>query len=342
MGEYSSGATQQNSSLSEDTPQLTAGCLRTSHDGSQIVLTTYLVRRIGLGILTILTIASFVFFVLRLTTDPVSVMLPAYATAADRLQLQHTLGLDKPIAVQYILYLRDLVTANLGNSYSTQVPVLQLISERLPATAELISAAAIIAIVLSVPVGVIAAVHRGSAVDLVVTGLSLAGFAIPAFWLAIMLIMFFSVDLRWLPSSGIGGWSHLLLPAISLAMWPFGQFTRVLRSEMIDVLQHNYIRTARAKGLSRFKVHFKHALKAAALPYITMVGLSFGAMLGGAIVTETVFAWPGMGQLVVESVTARDLPVVQAVVVYFAAAYVTVNIAIDVGYTLLDPRVRLG
>jgi peptide/nickel transport system permease protein len=305
-------------------------------------LTTYLVRRIGLGLLTIILIASFVFFVLRLTTDPVSVMLPAYATAADRLQLRHTLGLDKPIAVQYVLYLRDLLTGHLGASYSSQVPVLQLITERLPATAELIGTAALIGVLLSIPAGVIAAVHRGGIVDLAVTGLSLAGFAIPAFWLGIMLIMFFSVDLGWLPASGTGGWSHLVLPAISLAMWPFGQFTRVLRSEMIDVLQHNYIRTARAKGLRTFHVHFKHALRAAALPYITIAGLSFGAMLGGAIVTETVFAWPGMGQLVVESVTARDLPVVQAVVVYFAAAYVTVNIAVDVCYTLIDPRVRLG
>lgn len=301
----------------------------------------YLVRRILIGLLTVVTIASLVFLVLRVTADPAASMLPSYATAADRIQLRHTLGLDRPLIVQYGQFLWGLLTGDLGSSYRLQVPVIQLIGERFPATLELVGSAALIGVVLSVPAGVIAAIYRGRAADLLVTTISLAGFAVPVFWLGIMLMMVFSVDLHWLPTSGMGSWNHLVLPAVSLAMWPFGQFTRVLRSELVDVLRQDYIRTARAKGLPPLLVYFKHALRAAALPYITIAGLSFGAMLGGAIVTETVFAWPGMGQLIVEAVTDRDFPIVQAAVVYFAAAYVIVNLLVDLCYTFIDPRVRL-
>lgn len=300
----------------------------------------YLVRRVAIGVLTILTVASVVFVVLRVTADPVSAILPSYATAADEALLRARLGLDKPIGVQYVSFLRGLATGDLGTSFRLGVPVKDLIVERLPATIQLVATATAVAVAFAVPAGVLAAVYRRSIWDALVNILSFLGISVPVFWLGIMMMIVFAVNLHWLPTSGMGSWRHLVLPALSLAVWPFSELTRVLRTELLDVLGEDFIRTARAKGLSTFRIHFKHALRPVAVPFITIAGLTLGALLGGAIVTETVFAWPGMGQLVVQAVSGRDFPLVQAAVVYFSAIYVVVNLLVDVFYTVFDPRIR--
>lgn len=300
----------------------------------------YLLRRLLLGLLTILAVASLVFVVLRVTADPVSAILPSDATEADVAMLRQRLGLDKPLAIQYVEFLRGLAVGDLGDSYRLGVPVLDLLLERLPATLTLVGAAVAIAVVCALPTGVLAAVYRRTFWDTLVNIVSFLGVSVPVFWLGIMMMIIFAVRLHWLPTSGIGTWKHLVLPAVSLAAWPFSQLTRVLRTELLDVLGEDFIRTARAKGLGPIGIYFKHALRPAALPFVTIGGLTLGSLLGGAIVTETVFAWPGMGQLVVQAVSGRDFPLVQAAVVYFSTIYVVINLLVDIAYVILDPRIR--
>lgn len=303
---------------------------------------THLTKRALGALFSILGTATIVFVLLRFTTDPVAVLLPAEATLEDAANMRERLGLDQPMAVQYAEFLRGIFTGDMGQSFRFDQPVVQMIVQRLPATMELVLLSILVALALSVPIGILCAYKRDTVVDFIGSVFAFFGFAVPSFWLGLMLIIVFSVRLGWFPTSGTGSWMHLVLPVITLATWPLGQFTRIVRSEMLEILSEDYVRTARAKGVRTSLVLWKHAFRNASFSLVTMVGLSFGGLLGGAIVTETVFAWPGMGRLVMQALSNRDFPLIQASVVYFALVFVVVNILVDAFYTVLDPRIRFG
>lgn len=301
----------------------------------------FLLKRLAWSILTILGVSLIVFVVVRLSGDPASLLLSPTGTRQDYLNLRHALGLDRPMAVQFGLFMLHVGRGDFGSSFQYGVPALQVVLERLPATFELTGVAIALIVLISVPLGIISAVRRNSWVDSLTSVLALAGQAAPNFWLGIVLILFFAVNLRWVPTSGIGGLSHLILPAVTLALQPLSKITRLTRSEMLEVLDREYVRTARAKGLPYGMIVLKHALKNAAITIVTVVGLDLGYLLGGAIITETVFSWPGMGQLSIVAINNRDFPVVQAAVFVIAVLVVSLNLMVDLVYLCLDPRVRL-
>lgn len=298
--------------------------------------------RVGTAALVLLCVATIAFFLVRLSGDPVKVLLPPDATAAQEDTLRASLGLDRPLAVQYLDYLWGLPRFDFGTSLFYDQPVATVLLERLPATLELAAAALVIALLIAVPAGILAAVRRGRAGDTGVMAGVLIGQSTPPFWVGILLILVFAVQFRMLPASGYGTAAHLVLPAVTLAIYSIAVIARLLRSSLIDVLGSDYIRTARAKGLGTGSVVLRHGLRNASLPVVTVVGLEVGSLLGGAILTEQVFAWPGVGRLTVEAVANRDFPLVQATVLFFAATFVLVNLLVDLSYTLLDPRVRVA
>ncbi|MBI4278498.1 MAG: ABC transporter permease [Armatimonadetes bacterium] len=302
----------------------------------------YLVRRLASTLFAIWAVATLVFLIVRVTGDPAVLLLSEQYTAEDLVRVRARLGLDRPLTVQYLRFLAGVPTIDFGRSYRFDQPARELVTERLPATLMLAVAAFGLAVVLSVPAGALSAARRNSTVDYAASFLSFLGFAMPIFWLGTMLIIVFGVFLRWLPTSGSGSWRHLVLPAVTLATFPLGQFTRLVRSEMLDALAADYVRTAHAKGLGEGAVLFRHALKNAALPVITLMGLTFGTLLGGAIITETIFAWPGLGRLVIQATIARDYPVVQTVVILLAIVFAAINLLVDLAYAALDPRIRLA
>jgi len=282
------------------------------------------------------------FFLLFLNTDPALVLLPLDAEMKDIETFKKQMGLDRPILIQYGDFLRKAVFhGDFGQSLVAKVPTLELIAERFPATLQLAVAVMIIVNLVSIPAGIISAVRRYSLADNLATIVALVGQAMPLYWFGIMLIIIFGVWLRWLPISGSGSLAHLVLPAITLASWMLPINMRLVRSGMLDVLNQDYIRTARAKGLTEKKVLIKHAFRNAAVPLITILGMQIGLLLGGAVVTETVFAWPGMGRLAVDSIRVGDYPVVQAVVVVFAFFVIVGNLVADILAALTDPRIRL-
>ncbi len=304
-------------------------------------MTRVLVRRFGGLMMVLLSVSTAAFVVLRLTGDHVKMMLPPEQTTAEQVaRLRHQLGLDQPVWVQYAQFLRNLATGDLGASYRYGTPVAPLILQRVPATLELAGAAVAFAGLVGVPLGVVSAVRKDGTADVLASGVSFLGVSIPVFWLGPMLILFFAVRLHWLPTSGIGGWRPLVLPAITLGMYPLAQFARLVRSEMLDVLGEDFVRTARSKGLSELAVIVRHVLRKASLSVVTLVGLNVGVLLGGAIITETIFAWPGLGRLIVQAISFRDFPLAEGAVVYISFITVLANFAVDLSYTLLDPRVR--
>jgi peptide/nickel transport system permease protein len=277
---------------------------------------------------------------LLLTGDPARVMVPPEAGEEAVQRIRTALGLDRPLYIQFLHFLGGAVQGNFGRSLRFGEPAAKLVFERFPATLELTFAAMAITLSCSCLFGIISAVKRHSLPDHFVMVAALVGQSMPVFWLGIMLILIFGVHLRWLPTSGRGGLAHLLLPALTLGAFGMARTTRLIRSGMLEVLGQEYIRTARAKGLAEVRVIGKHALKNASISVVTMVGLDFGTLLGGAVVTETVFAWPGVGRLAMESIYYRDFPVVQADVFYVASTFVGVNLCVDLVYTWLDPRIR--
>jgi peptide/nickel transport system permease protein len=300
------------------------------------------VTRIVTAVLVLFCVATVAFFLVRLSGDPVKLLLPPDATVAQEATLRASLGLDRPLVTQYLDYLAGLPRFDFGTSLVYDQPVSDVLLERLPATLELAAAAMVIALVVAVPAGIIAALRRGKAGDTgVMTGV-LIGQSTPPFWVGILLILVFSVQLKVLPASGYGTFTHLVLPSITLAVYSVAVIARLLRSSLIDVLGSDYIRTAKAKGLGTGGIVFSHGLRNASLPVVTVIGLEVGSLLGGAILTEQVFAWPGVGRLTIEAITNRDFPMVQAAVLFFAAIFVVVNLVVDISYTVLDPRVRLG
>jgi ABC-type dipeptide/oligopeptide/nickel transport system permease component len=283
-----------------------------------------------------------VFGLVHLSGDPVLLMVSSDAPPDVVATTRHALGFDRPLHRQFTDYVARAARGDLGVSLRSSLPVATLIRERLPATVELTVAALLIAVAVAIPAGIVSAVKRGSALDRLAMVGAVAGQAVPIFWLALLLIAFFGVYLRWLPVFGRGSLAHLVLPAVSLSTVILGRLARLVRSSMLEVLGQDYVRTARAKGVGEVRVLAGHALKNAAIPIVTLLGLQFAQLLGGAVVTETIFAWPGIGRLVVEAIFNRDFPVVQGVVLVVSLIFVAVNLLVDILYGFLDPRVRLA
>jgi peptide/nickel transport system permease protein len=303
---------------------------------------TYIIKRLLQAIGVCLVISMISFFLLFLNTDPALVLLPPEAEVTDIAVFKKQMGLDRPVTIQYLDFLgRVVLHGDFGNSFAAKVPALQLVGERLPATIKLALAALLVVNIVAIPVGVISAIRRYSLTDNIATFVALIGQAMPLYWLGIMLIIIFGVWLRWFPISGSDTLSHLILPAVTLGSWILPVNMRLVRSGMLEVLSQDYIRTARAKGLAERMVLVKHAFKNAAIPVVTVLGMQLGLLLGGAVVTETVFAWPGLGRLAVDSIRMGDYPVVQAIVVVFAFFVVIGNLLADILAALIDPRIRL-
>ncbi len=302
---------------------------------------TFLLRRLLQSLVVLLGVSFVVFFILFLTGDPAAVMLPPEATAEDIQRFRESMGFNDPFFVQYGRFLLGALRGNFGTSIRHGEPAFTLVVERMPATFELAGAALVIALLLAIPAGIVSAVRRNTLVDYISTVVALLGQSMPTFWLGIMLILVFSVQFHVLPSSGRGTWQHLVLPAVTLGLFTTARITRLTRSGMLEVLNQDYIRTAKAKGVSDPPVVWKHALKNAAIPIVTIVGIELGTLLGGSVITETIFAWPGVGRLSVQAIYNRDYPVVQAAVFLLAATFIVVNLLVDLIYTYLDPRIRL-
>ncbi len=304
----------------------------------------YIASRLLQSILVVFGVSLVVFVMMRMSGDPSYLMLPMEATEADRQQFRHELGLDQPIYVQYARFVSRAVQGDFGESLYYKEPALGIVLERLPATITLAVAAMLIAVVIAVPGGIVSAVKRGTVLDnLAMIGIFI-GQSMPLFWLGIMLILTLSVSLKLFPSSGIGSGladiKFLVLPALTLGLYSTAKIARLVRAGMLDVLGHDYVRTARGKGIPERAVIIRHALKNALLPVITLLGLQVGDLLGGAVITETVFAWPGVGRLAVSAIFQRDYPIVQTAVMVTAVMFVFVNLAVDIAYTFVDPRIR--
>jgi len=303
----------------------------------------FVLRRLLGALGVVLGVALLTSLLIRIVPgDPVELMLGESARPGDRAALRASLGLDQPTHRQVLAQLGRLARLDLGESLYSRRPVSALVAERLPATLELAAAALAIAAIVALPLGVLAARRRGGAADGAAMGLALLGMSIPSFWLGPLLILVFSVGLGWTPVSGRDGLSTLILPAVTLGTGMAAVLARMLRGSLLETLAEDYVRTARAKGLSPGTVVWRHALRNAALPVVTVFGMQAGALLAGAVITETVFAWPGIGTLLVESIQRRDFPVVQGCVLLIAVSYVAVNALTDVVYAWLDPRVRLA
>ena len=300
----------------------------------------YLVRKVFHTLFVALGVVTLVFVALRLSGDPAATMLPGDATVDELAALRRTLGLDRPLHLQYVAFLGGAVRGDFGESFRHQQPAFGLVLERLPATLELAFAALVLAVVVALPLGILAAVYRGRTADVLAMSFAVVGQATPYFWMGIMLILVVSVELGWLPTSGRGSWAHLILQAITLGTHFAASLARLTRTSLLEVLGQNFVTTARAKGLAEGSVILRHALKNAAVPVVTLIGLQFGTLLGGAVVTETIFAWPGVGRLAVQSIFARDYPVVQAGVLVLALSFVALNLLVDLLYGALDPRIR--
>ncbi len=288
----------------------------------------------------LLLVSLIVFILVRVTGDPVALMLPETATAEDRAVLTEALGLDQPLYKQYITFLGSALQGDFGTSFRYGESALPLVLERLPASFELAVAAMIFAIIMAIPLGILSAVKRNTFTDLLISGISVIGKAMPNFWMGIMLILFFSVMLGALPVSGRGGIEHLLLPAFTLGIGIGAQMTRLVRSSMLEILNQDYILTAKSKGLRPFIIIMKHAFRNGLIPVVTIVGLQFTSLIGGTLITETVFAWPGLGQLLVTAVNTHDMAIVQASVFVIALIVIIGNLLTDISYRLLDPRIR--
>jgi peptide/nickel transport system permease protein len=300
-----------------------------------------LVRRLVGALGVVLGVALLTSLLIHLVPgDPVELMLGESATAGDRAALRASLGLDRPVHEQLLSRFGQLARLDLGASLYSRRPVGALIAERLPATVELAIAALVIAALAALPLGIVAARRRGSLADSSAMGLALLGLSVPSFWLGPLLILLFSVVLGWTPVSGREGLASLVLPALTLGIGIAAVLARMLRSSLLETLSEDYVRTARAKGLTEAAVIRRHALRNAALPVVTVFGMQAGALLAGAVITETVFAWPGIGSLLVEAIQRRDFPVVQGCVLLISTTHVAVNALTDVAYAWLDPRVR--
>ncbi len=303
---------------------------------------SYILRRLLHSVFVVFGVSVIVFLLLRMIPgDPVRLLLPPEATEQMVQETRRQMGFDRPIYEQYVVYLGQLARGDLGTSIRFQRPVLDLVLERFPATLELTLVSMLIATLIATPLGIVAAVKRSSRWDAGVMLGSLLGQSVPTFWMGIVLILVFAVQLRVLPTSGRGSWQQLVLPSLTLGAYMMALIARLTRSGMLEVLGEDYVRTARAKGLPERGVLIRHAFRNAMVPVVTVLGMQVGALLGGAIITEAVFAWPGIGTLTINAIYMRDYPIVQATVLISAAVFVAINLALDLTYQYLDPRIQL-
>jgi peptide/nickel transport system permease protein len=293
------------------------------------------------GIPALILVTVLVFTVVRLIPgDPARILAGDFATDQAVAELRQRWQLDRPLPVQYAAYVAGLARGDLGRSTATSLPVAGELGERFLRTLLLAGAAILVATGVGVTLGILSATHRASLLDFAATALALAGVSTPIFWSGLILILLFSVELPWLPAGGTGSVAHLILPAVSLGLFGAGVIARQTRSSMLETLGEDFVRTARAKGLAERVVVYKHALKNALIPVVTVLADQFGRMLGGAILTETVFSWPGMGRYLIEAIAMRDYPVIQGIILVFATSFLVVNLLLDISYALLDPRVQ--
>lgn len=302
----------------------------------------FFVTRIVQALIAILGVMTLIFFLQRLAGDPVLLLVPQNATQADIEAMRSALGFDRPLAIQYLEYLHGLLTFDLGRSYVQNVSVWTLIASRLPYTLMLAGGALLVAIGLGIPLGVIMAVRRGRAESKAIMGFVLAGQSMPTFWSAILMIMVFAVWLGWLPPSGARDWPSLIMPSIALGLLSMATFARVARTAVLDELEKDYVRTAHAKGVPITRIVIRHLLRNASIPVVTVAALEIANLLAGAVIVETVFAWPGLGQLTVQAIAARDFMLVQGVVLLGAVTAIALNLVADVLYSIIDPRIRMG
>ncbi len=304
-------------------------------------MATYITKRILLALPVLLGVIVLVFFMVRLTPgDPALVMAGEQATEAQIETIRRQLNLDKPLHIQLGIFLQDLARGDLGRSTRSRAPVSTELMARLPNTIILMFAAMVVSTIVGTVTGVVSAVRQYSIFDAMAMFLALIGISIPVFWLGLMMMIIFSVNLGWFPAAGSGTWAHLVLPSIALATVPTAIISRMTRSSVLEVLRQDYIRTARSKGLRERTVIISHALKNAIIPVITVVGLQAGTLMGGAVLTESVFNWPGLGRLMIDSILARDYPVVQGAVLLLAVSFLLINLLVDILYVFFDPRIR--
>lgn len=300
----------------------------------------YLLQRLYHLFWVLLAVSLLVFLLIYLTGDPATLLAPLDASPEDVARIKQLYGLDQPLTVQYLRFLGNAVQGDLGDSFRYKQPALGLVIEKLPATLQLALFALGLTMVIGIPLGIWAGTHARDPVDWVLSVITFIGISIPSFWLGILLILAFADRLRWLPSSGRGTWQHMLMPGFTLALYSIGLVSRLIRSTLIEVLGQDYVRTARAKGLTERLVLYRHALRNTMIPTVTVLGLQLGGLLGGSVVVESVFAWPGVGWLMLQGIQTRDLPLVRAVVLVVGIGFVLINLAVDLIYSLLDPRIR--
>lgn len=304
-------------------------------------MVAYLLRRLVYSVFVVWGVVTLVFVIMRLVPgDAASLLLGSIATQADVTRLRSQMGLDQPLWIQYLLFLRGAATGDMGTSLYVGRPAMSLVLERLPATLELSAFAFIVSLLIAFPLGIISALKVNSVVDRLSSLFTLAAQSFPNYWVGLMLVLVFSRNLKWLPTFGTGGIEHLVLPGVTLGLALLAAVARLVRSGLLEVMQQDYVRTARAKGLGEQLVVQRHALKNLLIPVVTIVGLQLAGLLGGAVIVETVFAWPGVGAAVVDAITTRDYPVVQSAVLVIAVVFVVVNLGIDLLYAYLDPRIR--
>jgi len=300
----------------------------------------YILARLGQLVITLFVVSMIVFFMVRLKGDPIAVMAPPTFSAEQIEAMRATWGFDRPLWEQYAIFIRKAVTGDFGQSIQARRPAMELVMERLGNTYLLAAVSALVGLVVAIPLGVASALARNTPFDLFVTTLSSLGTAMPSFWLGLMLILLFSVHLRMLPAFGALEPQSIIMPAVTLGVGMAARLSRLTRSAMLEILNEDYIRTARSKGLQERVVVIKHALRNAMIPIITVFGLQLGWLLGGSVVVESVFSWPGLGRLMIESINVRDITVVQAGLFWFALSFALINLLVDITYTFLDPRIR--
>ncbi len=302
---------------------------------------SYVLSRLAQAVLVLTLVSMVAFALVMLSGDPVAIMLPIHATEQDRVTLQHELGLDQPVTTQYASFIARLLQGDLGRSIKFNQPVLPLIASKLPLTIVLVSAAMTLAVTIGIPLGILAGTHPNSIWDVLASSLALLTISFPGFWVGLMLILIVADYMRLLPTSGTGDVKHLILPAVTLSLHSTGLITRLTRASVLDEIRLPYVTTARAKGLAAGAIQWRHVLRNALIPTVTVVALQFGALIGGSVIVETVFAWPGAGWLLMQGVFARDVPVVRAMVLVIGAIFILLNLFVDLSYRYLDPRIRL-
>jgi peptide/nickel transport system permease protein len=301
-----------------------------------------ILQRLWQALLVLFAVSILSFVLIFLSGDPIAALVPLNARPEDIENIRRQYNLDQPIFIQYFLFIGNAFTGDLGESFRYRTDALALVLGRLPNTFLLAGVSMLFSIIISVPLGVLAARYKGRWLDRIISFFALFSISMPSFWLGVILILVFAGTLRWLPASGSGNWQNLILPTLTISSFAIGLLVRLIRRSVADTLEQQFVVTARSKGLSERTIAWRHVLRNSAIPIVTVMGLQFGALLGGSVVVETVFAWPGVGWLMIQSIEARDLPVIRAAVLILAFFIILINLSIDILYTMLDPRIKLG